>query len=73
MIKLKRLKEVRKQQKVTQFELAKAINIHPQRISEIEHGKGDMRFHEAIATALFLNVSLDYLAGLSGNPSMNTE
>ena len=59
------LREIRKAQGITQFELAKIINIHPQRISEVEHGKKDLRFQEAIKAAKFLGVSLNELAGLT--------
>lgn len=58
------LREIRKSRGVTQFELGKVINVHPQRISEVEHGKKDLRFKEAIEAASFLGVSLDELAGL---------
>lgn len=70
-----RLREIRKQRGVTQFELGKFINVHPQRISEVEHGKGDIKFKQAIKTAQFLNVSLDELAGLSNQDegSANSE
>jgi transcriptional regulator with XRE-family HTH domain len=60
-----RLREIRKQRGVTQFELSKFINVHPQRISEVEHGKGDIKLKQAIKAAEFLNVSLDELAGLT--------
>jgi transcriptional regulator with XRE-family HTH domain len=59
-----RLREIRKQRGVTQFELSKFINVHPQRISEVEHGKGDIKFQQAVKAAQFLNVSLDELAGI---------
>ena len=59
-----RLREIRKQRGVTQFELSKFINVHPQRISEFEHGKGDIKFQQAVKAAEFLNVSLDDLAGI---------
>ena len=59
-----RLREIRKQRGVTQFELGKFINVHPQRISEVEHGKGDIKFQQAVKAAKFLNVSLDELAGI---------
>ena len=60
-----RLREIRKQKGVTQFELGKFINVHPQRISEIEHGKGDIKFQQAVKAAEFLKVSLDELAGIA--------
>lgn len=59
-----RLREIRKGKGVTQFELAKVIDVHPQRISEVEHGKTDLRFQEAVKAAQFLHVSLEELAGI---------
>lgn len=58
------LRQFRKKQKVTQFELSKVIDVPPQRISEVEHGKKDLRFQEAVRAAQFLGVSLDELAGI---------
>ena len=60
-----RLREIRKSKGVTQFELAKNIDIHPQTISEVEHGKRDLRFQEAVKAAKYLGCSLDELAGLT--------
>ncbi len=60
-----RLREIRQNRGVTQFELSKIIDVHPQKISEIEHGKKDLRFQEALKAAQFLGVSLDELAGLT--------
>ena len=70
---MNRLRELRMQKGITQLELAKVINVQPGKISNFERGVYDLRFQEAIKAALFLNVSLDYLAGLSANPSMNTQ
>ncbi len=58
------LRQFRKKQKVTQFELSKVIDVPPQRISEVEHGKKDLRFQEAVKAAEYLGVSLDELAGI---------
>lgn len=58
------LRKIRKARGITQFNLSKVIDVHPQRISEIEHGKSDLRFREAVKAAEFLGVTLDELAGL---------
>ncbi len=64
---MNQLREIRKKRGVTQFELGKVINVHPQKISEVELGKKDIRFQEAIKAAQFLNVTLDELAGMNEN------
>ena len=60
-----RLREIRKEKGVTQFDLSKVIDVPPQRISEVECGKRDLRFQEVVKAARFLGVSLDELAGLN--------
>jgi transcriptional regulator with XRE-family HTH domain len=60
-----RLKEIRKEKGVTQFDLSKVMDVPPQRISEAECGKRDLRFQEVVRAAEFLGVSLDWLAGLN--------
>jgi transcriptional regulator with XRE-family HTH domain len=60
-----RLREIRKEKGVTQFDLSKVIDVPPQRISEVEHGKRDLRFQEVVKAAQFLGVSLDEIAGLN--------
>ena len=59
-----KLKELRHQRNITQFELSKVIDLPPSRISEIEHGKRDLKISEAVKAAQFLGVSLDELAGM---------
>lgn len=66
---MNQLREIRKQKGITQFELSKVIDVHPQRISEVEHGKADLRFQEAVKAAKYLNVSLDELAGIKKEPA----
>ncbi len=60
-----RLRELRNQKNVTQFELSKIIDLPPSRISEIEHGKRDLKITEAVKAAHFLGVSLDDLVGMN--------
>lgn len=62
---MNRLREIRQGKNVTQFELGKNVNVHPQKISEFEHGRRDLRLSEAVKAAQFLGVSLDELAGLN--------
>ena len=62
-----KLRELRNRKNVTQFELSKIINLPPSRISEIEHGKRDLKITEAVKVVQFLGVSLDELVGLNEN------
>jgi len=59
-----KLRELRNRRNITQFELSKIIDLPPSRISEIEHGKRDLKITEAVKAAHFLGVSLDELAGI---------
>ena len=63
------LREFRNRKNITQFELSKIINLPPSRISEIEHGKRDLRFQEAVKAAEYLGISLDELAGIKQKPA----
>lgn len=60
-----KLRELRNRKNVTQFELSKVIDLPPSRISEIEHGKRELRITEAVKAAQYLGVSLDDLAGIN--------
>ena len=70
---MNKIRELREQAELTQTELSKYIDLTQPRISELEHDKKTLKWKEAISIALFFNISLDYLAGLSANPSMNTQ
>ena len=59
-----KLKELRLRTGKTQFEVGRAVNVQPQKISEVENGRRDLRFQEAVRIATFLKVSLDDLAGI---------
>jgi transcriptional regulator with XRE-family HTH domain len=59
-----KLRELRLKSGKTQFEVGRAVNVQPQKISEVENGRRDLRFQEAIQIATFLDVSLDELAGI---------
>lgn len=58
------LKQIREMKGKTQFDLGRAIGVQPQKISEVERGRRDLRLQEAIRAAIFLDVSLDELAGI---------
>jgi DNA-binding XRE family transcriptional regulator len=56
-----RLKEIRKNKGLSQFNLAKLINVYPQKISEVELGKRDFKLAEAIRAAHVLDVEIEDL------------
>lgn len=58
---MNKLKELREQKGFSQFELARITNIYPQKISNFECGKKDLRLGEAVQIANALNVSVDDL------------
>lgn len=62
---MKRLKELRKSNNLTLFELSRQLDISPQVISryELEERKADYETLHKIAT--FFDVSIDYLLGYS--------
>jgi transcriptional regulator with XRE-family HTH domain len=62
---MNRLKEFRENRGLSQFALGKIINVYPQKISDFECGRRDLRLGEAKLVADFLNISLDELIGRS--------
>ena len=64
-----RIQEVRLRRKLTQKELAGRIGRHsPQMISRIERGHSNVSADSLLAVAKALDVSVDYLYGLTDNP-----
>ena len=63
-----RLKELRKQKKVYQKELAHLLQITERQFSSYEAGKVDPPTSKLIALADYFDVSLDYLVGRSDDP-----
>ena len=63
-----RLREARKLRRISQTELARQIRISPNQISMIENGQSGTSIRTTVAAASALNVSLDFLAGLSDDP-----
>lgn len=58
-----RLKELRKDKKITQQQIAKIINVSQVGYNNYETGKREIPLNSLIALADFYNVSLDYLVG----------
>ena len=67
-----RLKELRKQAKLSQTELAKIFNIAQNTLSNWENGNRMIDMTTAIEIAKFFNVSVDYLLGRDEVPSSPT-
>ena len=63
-----RLKELRKEHKLTQVNLAKNLNIAPTIIVEYEHGKYIISLNTLYALSKKYNISADYLLGRIDNP-----
>lgn len=63
-----RLKELRKQAKLSQTELAKIFNVAQNTLSNWENGNRMIDMTTAIEIAKFFNVSVDYLLGRDETP-----
>ena len=64
----KRLRDIREDRDLTQSDVAKVLQTTYQYYSTYESGKRELPFSRAIKLAVFYNVSLDYLAGLTDDP-----
>ena len=64
-----RLRTARKLRQLSQGALAKQIGTSPNQISMIENGQSGTSIRTIVAAASALNVSLDFLAGLSAVPT----
>ena len=65
----KRIRDLREDKDLTQKDLAKALNCSQQVYSNYELGQRDIPTDILIRLALFYNVSVDYILGLSENPN----
>lgn len=68
-----RLREGRKMRRMTQTQLAKLIRKSPNQVSMIENGQSGTSIRTMVAAASALNVSLDFLGGLSEDPTPSRE
>ncbi len=64
-----RIKDLREDAQLMQTDVAKVLEISQQHYSLYESGKREIPLHLVIKLALFYNVSLDYLAGLTDVPT----
>ena len=62
---MSRLKDLRKERKMTQVKLQIMTGIDQGDYSKVETGKRNMSFEQCKQLALALNTSMDYLAGLT--------
>ena len=68
-----RLKELRKEKKLTQSQLAKKLEVNQSTIAGIEIGRREPSNELMIKLSNFFNVSLDYLNGLSDSKNEDKE
>ena len=55
------LRKLRRDKGLSQFDLGRTVGIYPQKISDFECGRRDLRFREAVSIANALNVSVNEL------------
>ena len=66
-----RLKQLRKQKKISQLKLALDLNLNQNSVSRYENGEREADYATLIAIADYFNVSIDYLLERTDNPKMN--
>ena len=66
---MNRLKELRKEKGYTQIKMQILTGIDQSDYSKIETGKRNMTFDQCRRIALALETSMDYLAGLTDDPT----
>ena len=68
-----RIKEIRKLKKITAKELAEQVNVAESTMSLYENGKREPDFETLSKIARYLEVSTDYLLGLSKNSALTEQ
>lgn len=66
-----RLKELRKQRRISQIKLAMDLNTTQNTISRYENEIREADYRMLIQFADYFNVSIDYLLGRTENPAVN--
>ncbi len=66
-----RLRELRKQHKITQIKLAMDLNLNQNSISRYESNEREADYATLIAFADYFDVSIDYLLERTDNPKVN--
>ena len=63
-----RIRDLREDNDLSQAEVAKIINTTQQQYSKIETGKADISGEKLKLLAIFYNISVDYILGLTDEP-----
>lgn len=66
-----RLKELRKQKRLSQLKLALDLNMNQNSISRYENGEREADYATLIRLADYFDVSVDYLLERTDNPKVN--
>lgn len=66
-----RLKELRKQRKISQLKLAMDLSLSQNSISRYETGERQADYNTLIRIADYFDVSIDYLLQRTDNPKIN--
>ena len=66
-----RLKELRKQRKISQLKLAMDLSLSQNSISRYETGERQADYNTLIRIADYFDVSIDYLLRRTDNPKIN--
>ncbi len=67
----RRIRDLREDRDLTQKEIAQKLNCSQQVYSNYELGQRDIPTDILIRLALFYNVSIDYILGISDEPKRN--
>lgn len=70
---MERLRLLREEKRITQIKLAMELGISQQRISRIENGESEVTESLLKKIAIYFDVSIDYLLGLSSNRKIITD
>lgn len=63
-----RISEMRRAAGLTQKQVGEAVGLSMQAINDIEKGRRETKISKAVAIALFLNTTVEYLAGYTDDP-----
>ncbi|EJR59500.1 MULTISPECIES: helix-turn-helix domain-containing protein [Bacillus cereus group] len=66
-----RLKDLRREKKLTQQDIADVLGIEKSNISRFESGKQSLSSENIIKTAKYFDVSVDYILGISDYKTIN--
>ena len=61
----RRIRNLRREQNMSQEHLGKVCNLPRHAVLDIEHGRRSVMLDEAVTISIYLGVSLDYLAGVT--------